>query len=272
MPLYKFLHNLLNVLVEIENRIGLQQRKPKSKSKLLYGRRSVSQYVLVSSSLVGLATRYCFLSECCLKFCGLVSLGRPLWLNGPSRSELCFTVSDCLRLPQPAGPGSRIYIPQEQGGPVILPGTGFPLGRLLRIASYDSQGYGGGIPTLSQHRRPGPGIYILQEQDGLVQSQMSKIKSKLHYDRRPVNQYVLVPSSLGIKGFHPNEFQSNISIGTSRRNCLCYQWEGFMWSMQCNVEFGYQLSICSGTKENHGKPWSSWPVAGPSWCKVTSSQ
>jgi hypothetical protein len=27
-----------------------------------------------------------------------------------------------------------------------------------------------------------------------------------------------------------------------------------MRSMQCNVEFGYQLSIRSGTKENHGKP------------------
>jgi hypothetical protein len=31
-----------------------------------------------------------------------------------------------------------------------------------------------------------------------------------------------------------------------------------MWSMQCNVEFGYQLSICSRIEENHGKPWSSW--------------
>jgi hypothetical protein len=29
-----------------------------------------------------------------------------------------------LRLPQPGGPGPRIYIPQEQGGPVIPPGTG----------------------------------------------------------------------------------------------------------------------------------------------------
>jgi hypothetical protein len=27
--------------------------------------------------------------------------------------------------PQPGGPGSRIYIPEEQGGPVIPPGTGF---------------------------------------------------------------------------------------------------------------------------------------------------
>jgi hypothetical protein len=73
-----------------------------------------------------------------------------------------FTVSDS-RLPQPGGPGSRIYIPQEQGGPVMSPGTGFPFRRLLRlaglrwpgytlqalgsffVASYDSQGYGGGI-------------------------------------------------------------------------------------------------------------------------------
>jgi hypothetical protein len=41
---------------------------------------------------------------------------------------------------------------------------------------------------------------------------------------------------------------------------------------QSNVEFGYQLSICSGTKENHGNPSSNWPVAGPSGCKLTSSQ
>jgi hypothetical protein len=34
-----------------------------------------------------------------------------------------FTVSDS-RLLQPGGPGPRIYFPQEQGGPVIPPGTG----------------------------------------------------------------------------------------------------------------------------------------------------
>jgi hypothetical protein len=45
-----------------------------------------------------------------------------------------------------------------------------------------------------------------------------------------------------------------------------------MGSMQCNVEFGYQLCICSATKENHGKPWSNGPVSGPSGCKLTSSQ
>jgi hypothetical protein len=37
-----------------------------------------------------------------------------------------FTVSD-LRLPQPGRLGPRIYIPPEEGGPVIPPGTGFLL-------------------------------------------------------------------------------------------------------------------------------------------------
>jgi hypothetical protein len=37
------------------------------------------------------------------------------------------------------------------------------------------------------------------------------------------------------------------------------------------VEFGYQLSICSGTKGKGGKPWSSWLVAGPAWRLLTSS-
>jgi hypothetical protein len=37
-----------------------------------------------------------------------------------------FTVSDS-RLPQPGGPGPRIYIPHEQDCPVIPPGTGFQL-------------------------------------------------------------------------------------------------------------------------------------------------
>jgi hypothetical protein len=41
-----------------------------------------------------------------------------------------------------------------------------------------------------------------------------------------------------------------------------------MRSMQCNVEFGYQLNICSGTKENHGKPcWYISRVAD--WTEFT---
>jgi hypothetical protein len=38
------------------------------------------------------------------------------------------------RLPQPGGPGPRVYIPQEQGDAVISPGIGFPFRRLLRLS------------------------------------------------------------------------------------------------------------------------------------------
>jgi hypothetical protein len=39
-----------------------------------------------------------------------------------------------LRLPQPGGPGPHIYIPQEQGGPIISPDTGFPFDCFLWLA------------------------------------------------------------------------------------------------------------------------------------------
>jgi hypothetical protein len=44
-----------------------------------------------------------------------------------------FSVSNLRRL-QPGGSDPSIYIPDEQGGKVILPGTGFHLRRLVRFA------------------------------------------------------------------------------------------------------------------------------------------
>jgi hypothetical protein len=44
-----------------------------------------------------------------------------------------FTVSGSRR-PQLEGPGPHIYLPQEEGGSVVPPGTGFPFRRLLRLA------------------------------------------------------------------------------------------------------------------------------------------
>jgi hypothetical protein len=59
--------------------------------------------------------------------------------------------------------------------------------------------------------------------------------------------------------------RSQVSVG---RNLYCYYWEGCMWNMQCNMEFGYQLSICSGTKENldrvirlQDRPVTNWLLA-----------
>jgi hypothetical protein len=57
--------------------------------------------------------------------CSQVQVPRDLWPH--------FTVSDS-RLPQPGGPCPCIYIPQEQSGPVIPPGTGFSFHCLLRLA------------------------------------------------------------------------------------------------------------------------------------------
>jgi hypothetical protein len=98
--------------------------------RLLYDWRPISQYALVSSTLVGLATRYYFLSECCcltftvLFLWGVLSDERTgsaicsviiQWSE--SRRTRNHTLLSHLRLPQPGEPGSRIYIPQEQGGP-----------------------------------------------------------------------------------------------------------------------------------------------------------
>jgi hypothetical protein len=65
----------------------------------------------------------------------LLVLASAVPLGSDSRgTEDRILLSQFLRLPQPGGPGPRIYIPQEQGGPDILPGTGFPFRRLLRLA------------------------------------------------------------------------------------------------------------------------------------------
>ena len=45
--------------------------------------------------------------------------------------------------------------------------------------------------------------------------------------------------------------------------------KGCMTSIQCNVNFGYQLSICSRTEENHRKISSICPAAEPSRCRPT---
>jgi hypothetical protein len=120
-----------------------------SKSKLLYDLRSVCQSVSMfwcrahsgtCDQILLLVWR--LLSESCC----FVSMGRPLWREdgssvcgaiikwSVSRRTRNHTLLSHLRLPQPGEPDFRIYIPQEQGGPVISPGTGFPLNHLLRAA------------------------------------------------------------------------------------------------------------------------------------------
>jgi hypothetical protein len=100
------------------------------KFSLYCNQRSVGQFFLV----LGPQTRFVLLSD----ICGVA--GHPPWgeagsviyshnslsLSCPSPAELMTTSYSRLRLPKPGGPGPCICIPQEQGDPVIPPGTGFP--------------------------------------------------------------------------------------------------------------------------------------------------
>jgi hypothetical protein len=121
------------------------------KFKLIYYWTSVGQPVLVSSSHLEPMTRFLFsvwLSR--VSWCGapsltrgwvcnllaqlLLDLDRAVTLGPISHRTHDHILLSHLRLPQPGGPGPRIYIPPEQGGPVIPPGTWFPFCRLLRLA------------------------------------------------------------------------------------------------------------------------------------------
>jgi hypothetical protein len=124
----------------------MYSRKFKFKFKLYCDRRSVHRFVLMSS----VAHDQIFITVGHLRSscCGAPSLTRGRVCNllaqfavtiGPkSRRTHDHILLSHLRPPppphQPGGPGPRIYIPQEQGGPVILPGTGFPFCRLVRLA------------------------------------------------------------------------------------------------------------------------------------------
>jgi hypothetical protein len=70
---------------------------------------------------------------CNLLFLLVFASAVPLWSESLGTQDRIL-LSQFLRLPQPGGPGPRIFIPQEQGGPVIPPGTGFPFRHLLRLA------------------------------------------------------------------------------------------------------------------------------------------
>jgi hypothetical protein len=118
--------------------------------KLCYGRWSADQPQLVPSTRLGLkSTVTCLLTwlssmsrdRSVVYSCSWSSQAQPIW--GPNTVGY-LTVSYSW-FPKPGGPGvpgPRIYIPQEQGGLVALPVTGFPFRHLLLLA---------GLKVLSFH-------------------------------------------------------------------------------------------------------------------------
>jgi hypothetical protein len=126
-------------------------------------------------------------------WCGLPSLMREqvcrlqllLWpperFSGMSPAKI-MTIFYCLRFetPQLGGPGPRTYIPQEQGGPVIPSGTGFPFRRLLRFAGL----------LWKYSNPPIRGEYKYRYSESESESEL------LYYWRFTANQFVLAPRPL----------------------------------------------------------------------------
>jgi hypothetical protein len=103
--------------------------KSNSKSKLCYDWRSAGQSVLEQSTHLGLTTRSWLLSDSC----ELVDLGRPLWREHGSAVCNCYWPSPAQSFsgPSPVGLVAIFYCLRFE--------TSF------FVASYDSQGHGGGI-------------------------------------------------------------------------------------------------------------------------------
>jgi hypothetical protein len=97
-----------------------------------------------------------------------------------------------------------------------------------------------------------------------------KAKSQSHYDQWSVNQYVLVSSPRSSRGAPSERISIDFRRGILRWNLLCYHWEGCMWSMQCNVKFEYQLSICSGTTEYLARFGWSQDLPDTNWLLASS--
>jgi hypothetical protein len=128
------------------------EKRLKIKFKLHCDQQWGGHFVMVSSPLWGpwpdfnfhcLTITFFFLLAGCLLWWGdgsIVCRAITHWLE--SRRTHNHILLSHLRLPQPGGPGPRILILQEQGGQLYPQ----PLVSLYH-ASYDSQGYGGGILT-----------------------------------------------------------------------------------------------------------------------------
>jgi hypothetical protein len=130
---------------------------PISKSMLCYDRRSVDQSVLVSSTHLGLTTRFLLLSGSC----GFVDVGRSLWREDGSVVYNCCWTSPVILGSESRGSSDHILLPQIRESPnlegqftvFISPRNKVAhfepqtLGSLF-FASYDSQGYGGRYSNL----------------------------------------------------------------------------------------------------------------------------
>jgi hypothetical protein len=157
----------------------------------------------------------------------------------PQHSWPYFTVSDS-RLPQPGGPGPRIYIPQEKGGRVIPPGSGFCFLRLLRLAGLEWK-----------YSNP----------------PKSKSKSKLLYDCRfTANRFVMASNPLRPKT--RDFFRLNpLGNGPYVTSSLTIRWVCLLWvCLWSSLHFAYITCYCKILPfALHTSPLSVQALESRSW-------
>jgi hypothetical protein len=123
--------------------------------KLIYDRRSVGQSLFVSDSHLEPMTRFFFCVTLRVSWCRgssltrgwacnllihlLLGLAKAVTLGSKTRRTHGHILLSDMRLPQPGGPGPRIYFPQEQVSPVMPPDTGLPFRRLLRLTGIQTR-------------------------------------------------------------------------------------------------------------------------------------
>jgi hypothetical protein len=121
--------------------LSLRSCSPCKKLRWFCDRQSVGQFVLVSAPWPDF-NFLLFVNDFLSSSCWTPSLKRGRVCNLQCKQSMVESrrihnhvrVSlSHLRHPQCEGPGSSIHIPQEQGGPVIPPGTGFPFHLLLQL-------------------------------------------------------------------------------------------------------------------------------------------
>jgi hypothetical protein len=133
----------------------LMKVKSNSKSKLYYDRQTVDQSVLVSGTHLGTATNFSFFLKFSLDSCGFA-----VWREDGSVIYCCCWSSPAHSRSglSPAGLKTLFYCPNSWDSPNLegqVPVFTSPRYRVahlylralgsLSVASYDSQGYGGGI-------------------------------------------------------------------------------------------------------------------------------
>jgi hypothetical protein len=102
------------------------------KPKLCYDRRRVSQSVLLLSTHLGPKARFLLL----LNICRVSSSAQSF--SGPSPAGI-MAIFYCLKFetPRPKWRGPRIYIRQEQGGPLIAPFSSPAITRRATVEVFD---------------------------------------------------------------------------------------------------------------------------------------